>query len=251
MDGFSGFPDGKLKVTPVPEPFFHELLPTIDDLAELKLTLHCLWLFRQAGREAPYVAAEELISDELLGRSLLAAAPPQHTQGRYATDEMRVRDTLHRALELAVARGTLLQVRTEGSQSRPQAWYFLNSESGRAAVARVERGEWTPPGASGVQQLVARRPNIYNLYEQNLGLIHSPLLAEELQEAELTYPAEWIAEAFRIAVTNNVRRWVYVRRILERWADEGRGEPSRAQRPAVREERPRYGKSGYEDVIKE
>ena len=102
-----------------------------------------------------------------------------------------------------------------------------------------------------MQQLSARRPNIYNLYEQNLGLIHSPLLAEELQDAEQTYPEEWIEEAFRIAVTNNVRRWVYVRRILERWAEKGRGEQRPSSSSAVREERPPYGQTGYEDVIRE
>jgi len=251
MEGFGGFPDGNLKVTPLPELFFHELLPLIDDLPELKLTLHCLWLYRQAGRDAPYVSAEELVGDELLRRSLLAAAPAQQNQGRYTTEESRARDVLRRALECAVARGTLLQVSAQGEQGQQRAWYFLNSESGRAAVTRIQRGEWAPPGAEGMQQLAARRPNIYNLYEQNLGLIHSPLLAEELQEAEQTYPAEWIEEAFRIAVTNNVRRWVYVRRILERWADEGRGEQRRGSHSAVREERPSYGKSSYEDIVRE
>ena len=253
MDGFGGFPDGKLKVTPVPELFFHELLPLIDDLTELKLTLHCLWLFRQAGREAPYLSEEELLSDELLGRSLLAAAPPQQALARYTTEESRARDLLRHALELAVARGTLIQVSAKsgpaGAAGQARAWYFLNSESGRAAVARVQSGEWAPPGAEGMQQLSARRPNIYVLYEQNLGMIHSPLLAEELLDAEETYPADWIKEAFRIAVTNNVRRWVYVRRILERWADEGRGE-RRGTRSTVREERPAYGNSGYEDLIR-
>ena len=249
MEGFTGFPDGKLKVTPVPEVFFHELLPLIDDLPELKLTLHCLWLYRQPGREAPYVSAEELADDELLRRSLLAAAPSQHAQGRYTSEDTRAREVLRRALEVAVARGTLIQVGAQEEQGRQRAWYFLNSESGRAAVARVQRGEWSPPDAKGTQQLSARRPNIYALYEQNLGMIHSPLLAEELLDAEQTYPAEWIEEAFRIAVTNNVRRWVYVRRILERWADEGRGE-RRGTRSTVREERPAYGNSGYEDLIR-
>jgi DnaD/phage-associated family protein len=238
MDGFSGFPDGNLKITPVPEVFFHELLPLIDDLPELKLTLHCLWLFRQAGRDAPYVTGEELAADELLKRSLLAAAPSQQPMGQYTTEETLARDALRTALELAVARGTLIQVSAQGERGQERAWYFLNSESGRASVARVQRGEWTPPGAQGMQQLAARRPNIYVLYEQNVGMIHSPILAEELLDAEQTYPAEWIEEAFRIAVTNNVRRWVYVRRILERWADEGRGEPSRPH--TVREERAPY-----------
>lgn len=247
MEGFTGFPDGKLKVTPVPELFFSELLPLIDDLAELKVTLHCLWLYRHAERTAPYLTAEELVADELLQRSLLAAGPSQpQALGRHTTEESRARDILQQALERAVARGTLIQVSAQDEQGRQRAWYFLNSESGRAAVERVQRGEWAPPGAEGVQQLAARRPNIYSLYEQNLGMIHSPLLAEELLDAEQTYPAEWIEEAFRIAVTNNVRRWVYVRRILERWASEGRSE-----RPAVREKRSPYNTSGYEGWIKE
>jgi DNA replication protein len=246
MDGFPGFPDGNLKVTPLPEVFFCELLPLIDDLSELKLTLHCLWLFRQTGREAPYVTGEELEADELLRRSLLAAAPPLHAQGRYASEESVARDTLRQALEYAVARGTLIQVSAQDETDQQRAWYFLNSEQGRAAVARVQRGEWAPPGGQEAQQLEARRPNIYVLYEQNLGMIHSPLLAEELLDAEQTYPAEWIEEAFRIAVTNNVRRWVYVRRILERWADEGRGE-----RSSVREKRASYSGSGYEDIIRD
>ena len=252
MEGFSGFPDGNLKITPVPEVFFHELLPSIDDLPELKLTLHCLWLFRQAGRKEPYVSAEELAADELLRRSLLAAAPPQHAAGRYTTEESLAQDVLRQALEYTVARGTLLQLSAQDSGGQTRAWYFLNSESGRAAVARVQRGEWAPAGAEQMQQLSARRPNIYVLYEQNIGLVHSPILAEELLDAEQTYPVEWIEEAFRIAVTNNVRRWVYVRRILERWAEEGRGEPKQgAGRRAVREERPPYGKTGYEGLIKE
>ena len=52
----------------------------------------------------------------------------------------------------------------------------------------------------------------------------TPLLAEELKDAEREYPADWIKDAFRIAVGNNVRRWNYVRGILERWRREGRGE---------------------------
>ena len=40
---FVGFPDAKLKPIAVPELFFSDLLPLIDDLAELKLTLHCFW----------------------------------------------------------------------------------------------------------------------------------------------------------------------------------------------------------------
>ncbi|MBI2976543.1 MAG: primosomal replication protein N, partial [Chloroflexi bacterium] len=40
MKGFSGFPSSKVRSTPVPNPFFSELLPQIDHLGELKVTLY-------------------------------------------------------------------------------------------------------------------------------------------------------------------------------------------------------------------
>ena len=45
--GFIGFPDVKMKPTIIPDVFFTELLPLVDDLAELKLTLHCFWLLNE------------------------------------------------------------------------------------------------------------------------------------------------------------------------------------------------------------
>ena len=258
MTGFPGFPDGNLKATPVPNLFFSDVLPLVDNLLELKVTLHCLWLYRLKGGEWPYVAAVELAEDELLGRSLLVGAAhtsygPRVTQRNLAEDRQAAwnhqaaLDALREGLERAVARGTLLQVNAQDADGREQAWYFLNSERGRAAVARLERGEWAPEGGSGAVHLEARRPNIFNLYEQNLGLIQSAMLAEELMDAESTYPAEWIEEAFRIAVGNNVRRWVYVRRILERWAEEGRG-PRRTGQDEV--DRERFIKDEYADYVK-
>jgi DNA replication protein len=59
------------------------------------------------------------------------------------------------------------------------------------------------------------------LYEQNIGPL-TPLLAEELMDAERTYPASWLEDAFREAVELNKRSWRYVQRILERWAAEGK-----------------------------
>ena len=42
----------------------------------------------------------------------------------------------------------------------------------------------------------AQRPSIFSLYEQNIGLL-TPLLAEQLVEAERRYPAGWIEDAAR------------------------------------------------------
>ena len=63
--------------------------------------------------------------------------------------------------------------------------------------------------------------NIFTLYEQNIGMI-TPMIAEELKEAEKLYPLQWIEEAFKEAVTLNKRNWRYIARILERWASEGK-----------------------------
>ncbi len=65
------------------------------------------------------------------------------------------------------------------------------------------------------------RPNIFTLYEQNIGLL-SPLIADELKDAADHYPADWIEAAFRAAVQHNKRKWSYIHAILRRWETEGR-----------------------------
>ena len=48
------------------------------------------------------------------------------------------------------------------------------------------------------------------------------MIADELRDAEKNYPEQWIADAFREAVTMNKRSWRYVVRILERWRAQGK-----------------------------
>ena len=69
--------------------------------------------------------------------------------------------------------------------------------------------------------VLVERPNIFVLYEQNIGLL-SPLIADELRDAADRYPEEWIESAFREAVQHNKRKWSYIRAILRRWEAEGR-----------------------------
>ncbi len=206
MRPFVGFPDGKLKVTPVPDLFFSDLLPLIDDLCELKITLHCLWLFQHKPGPHKVITWAELAED----RILLSALQDAHLDAH---------ELLREGVERAVARGTLLRVDVMGEKG--ETLYLLNSESGRATLAAIERGEWQPEHLGPTTRLMPGRPNIFVLYEQNIGLLQ-PLLVEELKAAERTYPSEWIEDAFRIAVEQNVRRWAYIRGILERWAREGR-----------------------------
>jgi DNA replication protein DnaD len=68
------------------------------------------------------------------------------------------------------------------------------------------------------------------------------MMAEELREAEKEYPADWIADAFKIAVENNKRSWSYVRKILTRWQTEGRSERAKKKKTWYGDEYSKYVK---------
>jgi DNA replication protein len=232
VKGFAGFPAGKQPYTPVPNLFFSELLPDIDHLGELKVTLHVFWLLTQKKETRPYVSSEELAAD----RRLL---------GGLGAPGMSPEEVLQDALDRAVARRTLLRV-TAGRDAAQRDWYFVNSEKGRQAVDDLLVGRWTPADIGQPVRLQAERPNIFVLYEQNIGPL-TPLLAEELMEAEDTYPAAWIEDAFREAVELNKRSWRYIQRILERWAAEGKTDE--ASRRGDERDRRRFIEGEYADYI--
>ena len=66
MRAFSGFPPGKVRNASIPEPVFTEIVPLIDDLAELKLTLHVLWRLGQQRGKVRYLRHSDLASDQVL-----------------------------------------------------------------------------------------------------------------------------------------------------------------------------------------
>lgn len=199
---FPGIPAGRVQVTPVPNMIFSELLPALDDLAEAQITLHIYYLLSQKKGSPRYVTLEELRADSALQRALSFRE-----------------DDLQRGLGKAEARGTLLHL-----VAHEEDWYFFNTSESRRAVEKLEQGNGQE--LSSVRRPVSPAvpaPNIFKLYEQNIGML-SPLIAEELKEAEEIYPAHVIEDAFRIAAENNVRKWSYVRTILLDWAREGKYE---------------------------
>jgi DnaD/phage-associated family protein len=206
MERFTGFPAGELRFTSVPDLFFARLLPQIDSLAELKVTLHFLWVhYRQARQVISY---NELLTDETLAHSL-------------ALIDEAIENALRQGLTRAVERGTLLYAQVDDDNGCHDL-YFLNSERGRQAQTKVLAGEMGVVASSGAEIAPpTKRPNIFELYEANIGLL-SPILADELKDAESLYPQIWIEDAFKIAVENNVRKWSYIRAILERMATSGR-----------------------------
>jgi DnaD/phage-associated family protein len=206
---FTGFP-GKVMHTPVPNPVFGPLLEQIDDLVELKLTLRLVWLFHQKRGYPRYVTLLETLKDQVLVRSTGASG-----------DEAE--SIIRRALSAAVDRGTLVSAAIERN-AKPISVYILNTEANVRAIR--ELGEVTGGYLDVVDETsndAETRPNIFALYEDNIGML-SPIIADELKLAEEAYPQEWIEDAFRRAVAQNKRSWRYIAAILERWEREGRSD---------------------------
>ena len=218
MTQFPGFTSSET-FTQLPDSLFH-LLGEFDDLDELKITLYVLWRFEHLEARMRYISQGQIAEDNGFMHGLTA-------------------DALTRSLDKAVQRGTLLRVDNDAG-----GLYLLNSPLGRAIAASLA----TDPGrAAGSVTLPPRdRPNIFKLYEENIGPL-TPLMADVLRAAENEYAAEWLGEAFEVAVTRNKRNWKYIEAILKRWKEEGKNE--RKDQPDGGKTSERYTKSQFSDYL--
>ncbi|MEO8973503.1 MAG: DnaD domain protein [Ktedonobacteraceae bacterium] len=125
-------------------------------------------------------------------------------------------DELEQAQELAVP----MEEYTQGTQEIQgvQGVQGIQNRNGSSRSSLKQTGEHE---RTQVVQVQFDRPNIFVLYEQNIGLL-SPLIADQLRDAANQYPQEWIEAAFREAVQYNKRSWKYISAILRRWETEGR-----------------------------
>jgi DnaD/phage-associated family protein len=231
---FDGFPPGKPRVIALPAAFITDLLPLIDDLAELKVTLFFFWAIQQREGRFRYLSRGDFSanSELMAGLSVIDAS---------ATAE----ETLEIALERACERGALLcaDVTLENGVER---LYFINAEPGRIAVEQIRQGLWKPGDAGKPVEILPERPNVYQLYEANIGPL-TPLIAESLKDAEREYPAQWLPQAIRIAVESNARSWRFIQAVLDRWKREGK-QNEVASEHAERDGR-RYISGKYADFI--
>jgi len=216
MSSFKGFTDSET-FTEVPDTFFRQLLKEIKDIDELKVSLYASW--RVQRMEGPFRAMAETDFD---GQELELSAAQ-----------------IRRGLKKAVERGTLLKVQRDAT-----VYFLLNTPRGRAVVEAMESGKWNPANGDPVPQI--DRPNIFKLYEENIGPL-TPLIADALKDAEKTYPADWIAESVELAVKNNKRNWRYCEAILKRWKEEGRAE--KQDRRDTEKDRHRYIQGEFADYI--
>ena len=190
--------------TPLPDSLFAQVMPQIQDIVELKVTMHVFYLLYHKRRYPPFVTYEELLSHNT---SMLGI------EGK----------AFNHALDLAVKRGSILQLNLD-IEGKWQNVYFANMESTREAIAKIKREGLSSKELASREERVRQAvqpPKIFTLYEQNIGVL-TPMIVEELKEAAKLYPWQWIDEAFKEAVVMNKRSWKYIARILERWASEGK-----------------------------
>jgi DNA replication protein len=213
MTQFKGFPVGKDNLTAIPNTFFSELLPLIDDLAELKVMLFCFWALPQRDIPYPYLTWTDFTDSEALmgGLSVIDG-------------HLSAEDALEQGLKSAVERGGLLAV-TVDNNGKALTLYFANTERGRLGAEQVKIGNWQATAHANRIAILPERPTIYKLYENNIGML-TPLIADELKDAEAEFGAGWIEEAIKIAVEMNKRNWRYVRAIMERWKKDGKQDES-------------------------
>ncbi len=203
---FSGFP-AQARFISIPEAFITTILPGLNDTGEIKTALYIMRVLYLKRSYPRFVTGMELEFD----RDLIAM--------------LGGLDKLQLALTQSVQHGALLHLAIQ-KEGRSNILYFLNDETSRQAVEKIKKGQLalgefaSLPAAEPLTEPIS---NIFSLYENNIGLI-TPMVADELKEAEKLYPALWIEAAFKEAVTQNKRRWSYISRILERWATEGRGD---------------------------
>ena len=214
---YPGFPK-RVRQAPVPAPVLGSLLEVIDDLDELKCTLRVIDLLSQKRGYPRFVTLRELQADKSLARAIPADGD--------TSSAVRI----ERSLARAVKRGTLVFA-VAGTGKDRQPMFGLNTESDRAGLAKVAGEGWQADAEYPEPAAAVERPNIFEMYEQNIGLI-SPMIADSLREADGMYPQDWIEEAFGEAAAQNRRSWRYVSRILERWERDGRGHTESGRHPA-------------------
>ena len=225
-DPSTGFPNSGL-ATAIPNQFFSRVLPQVESIEEAIVSLYVFFTQQLKRRSPRFVTRRELEGDAALAASL----------SRLGAGE----GALERGLELSVWRGTLLRAKRR-SGGREDELYVVNSPANRKALetlagrdVRLEE----PVAAAGETD----GSGIFALYEQNIRPI-TPLIADELAEAEKAYPPDWIRDAFREAISLNKPNWRYVESILRRWEAEGRQDEKSGRDPQVEwlERRYREGK---------
>jgi DNA replication protein len=230
---FKGFPSDFNHSSSIPEVFFSELLPEINSSGELKVLLYAFWYLGKIEQHPAFITHQQFSDD----KKFMAGLAKDNTEA------IRI---LKESLESCIKRQTLL-VAYPAEKRIDEGIFFINNLKGRAVVLAIEKQRWKPDMKAHIEvTLDMLRPTVFQLYEQNIGPL-TPMIAEDLKDAETLFPVEWLEDAIHIAVQNNVRRWKYVESILKSWKEKGRNEADKRDR---QQDRGKYIQGEYGDIIK-
>ncbi len=231
---FAGFP-ANAKATAIPAVFFSDLLPRLaHDAVALGVTLYAFHALQRKKGFPRYLTSDDLVAEPALLSYLMNLDVDEHA--------------IDSGLRAAAKIGVLLPLTVEDG-GRTVELYFLNAPADRRGL------EAARAGSIDLGRVVTRaslpapmaRAGVFALYESLVGTL-SPLVADELAEAERLYPQEWLERAFREAAAQNARSWRYVSRILERWSIEGADHEKADGDPAGDE---RYFSGKYGRILKQ
>jgi len=235
MAQFAGFANSA-RSTPIPNLFFTDVLPQVQDVAELKVALHVFWALFQKKGSPRFVTFRELAGDG----QLMSGLKGPGEDGAAA---------LERSLRAAVARGILITIDLR-SNGKAHSLYLLNTPQDQRDLQRILTGEIDLGAIPAPQPFTQEpRPNIFALYESNIGEL-TPMVADMLKEAEKAYPEPWIVDAMQEAVRNRVPKWSYIEATLRKWKSEGRDGGKDRRHTEKGEDSEKYFRGRYGHLVR-
>ncbi len=233
MNDFKGFPD-HMQFTPIPNMVFSTIAGKITDIIELKVLMHVFEIVYPKKGSVRYTSAAELASHPSLVQDLKNPA----------------REVLEKALEALAKKNILLKCDLVQEQIE-QHIYFLNNAANQRIIEKINALEIPIEGlepAAAATPAAAPEADIFTLYEENVGML-TPLIADELREAQTHYPESWIKDAIKEAVSRNKRNWKYISSILERWSTEGKKDGAHRGSPKTNTDPDKYVRGKYGHMV--
>jgi len=231
---FKGFP-ARADVTPVPNLFFTEAMSGIDDIIELKTVLYVFHILAYKRGYPRVTTLKDLCADIVFTQVI----------------GIHSREAMKQALDGAVSHNVLLHVRCDAADGTEDL-YMINNDEGRKTADKIYDGEIQLPGMMPSALVLGETGSlrsVFTLYEQNIGIL-TPIISQQLQEAERQYPADWIESAFKEAVTLNRRNWKYIVKILQRWAAEGKDDGTARRYTKKDDDRDKYIQGKYGHMVR-
>jgi len=131
-------------------------------------------------------------------------------------------DRWQKALAELLEEGLLLAYPQVPEEPQQTVLLFPATPEGTRRFEALQNGSLSPAEVQAANPLPnPDKPNIFTLYEQNIGPL-TPMVAEILKADAETYPEAWLREAMQQAVSRNIRNWKYVQAILKAWQEKGR-----------------------------